>query len=107
MLDRTPVIDTPAVCLAAESRTIGDLFVERVQRDGSRIAFQQREHGQWIPTSWQHFHDRSAAIASMLVGLGLKVGDKICIVGSTRPEWCYADIAGHLAGLVTLGHTRP
>ena len=103
MLDRKTVIARPAVILAPESRHMGDLFIRRVERSSRQVAFRVRERGQWRSSSWQQFYDRAAAIASMLLDMGLELGDKICVIGPTRPEWCYADMAGHLAGLVTLG----
>ena len=103
MLDQPQQFAIPATYLTDDARTVGDLFVKRVERDGRRLAFKERQRSRWVPTTWQQFHDRSAAVASTLLEIGLEVGDKVCIIGSTSPAWCYADIAGHLAGLVTLG----
>ena len=42
-------------------------------------------------------------MATWLVDHGLQQQDKICIIGPTGPQWCIADMAGQLAGGVTLG----
>lgn len=103
MLDLATQLDRPAVILAGESRHLADMFNKRAQRNDHREAFRVRTASGWRATSWREFHDRSAAVASMLIDAGLATGDKICVIGSTRPEWNYADMGGHLAGIVTLG----
>ena len=94
---------TPAEYIARRSRTVGELFLKRVERDGDKPAFYFKEGGDWQPVSWTTFSARAAAIASYLLGLGLQVQDKVCMVGSTGPAWCYCDVGGLLAGAVTLG----
>ena len=79
------------------------MFLKRVERDGDRPAFYFKEGGEWQPVGWNTFSERSGAIASYLLGLGLQIQDKVCIVGSTGPAWCYCDVGGLLAGAVTLG----
>lgn len=96
-------IANPAEILAQTSRTIGDMFLTRVQKSAERPVWQQKKAGTWQVTTWQNFYDMSAAVASALMAKGLQAGEKICIIGSTRPEWCVADIGGLLAGAVTVG----
>ncbi len=103
MLDKPWQPTTPVTYRAKESRTIGDLFLRQVAARGDALAFQHKENGRWVETSWSQFCERSSAIAGFLMSRGIALGDKICIIGSTGPEWCYADIGGHLAGAVTLG----
>jgi long-chain acyl-CoA synthetase len=74
-----------------------------VERDGDRPAFYFKEGGEWQPVGWNTFAKRAGAIASYLLGLGLQIQDKVCVVGSTSPAWCYCDVGGLLAGAVTLG----
>jgi long-chain acyl-CoA synthetase len=103
MLDRHWQPTTPSEPLATRSRTIAELFTQRAERDATRVAIKQRQGDDWRPTTWQAFHDSAAAIAAFLMEQGIQPGDKVCIVGSTGAQWCYADIGGHLAGAVTLG----
>jgi long-chain acyl-CoA synthetase len=79
------------------------MFLKRVERDGEAPAFFFKQDGQWQPVSWNDFARQAGAIASYLMDLGLEVSDKICMVGSTGPAWCYCDIGGQLAGAITLG----
>ncbi len=94
---------TPAEYIARRSRTVGEMFLKRVERDGDKPAFYFKEGGDWQPVSWNTFSAQAGAIASYLLGLGLQVQDKVCMVGSTGPAWCYCDVGGLLAGAVTLG----
>jgi len=89
--------------MARHSDTVGRMFLSRVERDRDKPAFFFKQHDTWQAVSWSQFSGLSGAVASYLIGLGLDLGDKVCMVGSTRPEWCYCDIGGQLAGAVTLG----
>ena len=79
------------------------MFLERVKRDGDKAAFYFKDGGDWQSVGWNAFADHASAIASYLISLGLGLQDKVCVVGSTGPAWCYCDIGGQLAGAVTLG----
>jgi long-chain acyl-CoA synthetase len=103
MFDTERSTGTPAEYLARETDTIGRMFAARVARDGDKPAFHFKRNESWEPVTWNQFADFAGAVASYLLDLGLELGDKVCIVGSTRPEWCYCDIGGQLSGAVTLG----
>lgn len=103
MFDTQSTRGPSAEYIARRSVSLGDMFSKRVERDGDRPAFFFKEGGQWQPVGWNAFCERASAIASYLLGLGLQIQDKVCMVGSTGPEWCYCDIGGQLAGAVTLG----
>ena len=53
--------------------------------------------------SWREANEQARAFASWLITSGVEPGDKVCIVGSTRVEWCLADLGGQMVGCVTLG----
>ena len=103
MFDPSPPTAASAEYIARRTETVGEMFLERAARDGDKPAFYFKSGGQWQPVSWNGFAERAGAVASYLLGLGLQHGDKICMVGSTNPEWCYCDIGGQLVGAVTLG----
>ena len=103
MFDSDRSTGTPAEYIARRATTVGDMFLKRVERDGEKPAFYFKEGGEWQPVSWNAFAEHAGAIASYLLGLGLQIQDKVCVVGSTGPAWCYCDIGGLLAGAVTLG----
>jgi long-chain acyl-CoA synthetase len=89
--------------VAAKSRNLPDMFIKRVQKSASKTAYLTKVNGAWTPTTWQKFYDQSASFAGYLLAKGLGLEDKICIMGSTRPEWAICDMGGQLAGVVTVG----
>jgi long-chain acyl-CoA synthetase len=103
MFDTDGTTGTPAEYIARRAKTVGDMFLKRVERDGDRPAFYCKEGGEWQAVGWNTFAKRAGAIGSYLMGLGLQIQDKVCVVGSTSPAWCYCDVGGLLAGAVTLG----
>ena len=103
MFDTDRSTSTPAEYIARRAETVGEMFLKRVERDGDRPAFYFKDEDQWQPVSWNAFSEQAGAVASYLLGLGLQIQDKVCVVGSTGPAWCYCDVGGLLAGAVTLG----
>jgi long-chain acyl-CoA synthetase len=93
----------PSVMLAAQARTLADLFTQRVASSSARPAWFTKASGQWVPTTWSQFGDASDRLAAGLIDLGLEPGDRVAILGPTRPEWAIQDMAAQLAGCVSLG----
>ncbi|MBI1746485.1 MAG: long-chain fatty acid--CoA ligase [Acidobacteria bacterium] len=103
MLEKKRQVAQTTFNVAAESRTLPDLFLNRVRASGQRTAMLRKVDGRWLPTTWRQFYEQSAAIASYLLAHDIGRGDKICMLGSTRAEWCLCDMGGQLAGAVTVG----
>lgn len=94
---------TSLTLLAKESRTLPEMFLKRVERSFSKRAYLEKVNGRWVERTFGELYDRSARVATYLLSQGLKLGDKVCIMGATRPEWCICDLGGLLAGAVTVG----
>jgi long-chain acyl-CoA synthetase len=103
MFDTQSTAGTPAEYIGRRAETVGEMFLKRVERDGDKPAHYFKEGEAWQAVSWNEFFEQAGAIASYLLGLGLQIQDKVCVVGSTNPAWCYCDVGGLLAGAVTLG----
>ncbi len=101
MLETGPHV--PVHYLAAEARTLPDLFRLRARRSGPRPAMYRKRAGAWSKITWTEFHDAAARGAAALVELGLAPGDRVAILGPTQPEWAMFDMAAQLAGLVSFG----
>ncbi|MEZ4219398.1 MAG: long-chain fatty acid--CoA ligase [Polyangiaceae bacterium] len=103
MFDDTVLPKRPAKSVFPDATTLPRMFLERVKRSGPALAFQHKEDGHWKRSTWLQFHDAAASLATWLLDRDLRLGDKVTIVGSTRPEWCIADMGGLLSGAVTVG----
>lgn len=93
----------PVHNVALEATSLGDMFLRRVARDAPRTAYFHKDDGRWQPTTWGVFGDRAARVARGLVDLGLGAGDRLAVLGPTRPEWVVHDMGAQLAGCVSLG----
>jgi len=103
MFDGMAIAKKPATPLATVCRTLPEMFLQRVLRTPKRLAWKRKSGQRWVESNWSEFYEAAGAVATWLMDAGLSVGDKIAIVGSTRPEWCIADMGGLLAGAVTVG----
>lgn len=103
MLDKVHVPVTPARPVLPDAKTLPEMLRRRAQLTPDAVAFRVKDLGAWVQTTWQEFNARASAIASWLLDQGLATGDKLTIVGSTRPEWCLCDFGGLFAGAVTVG----
>jgi long-chain acyl-CoA synthetase len=103
MLDQVAVPKHPARPLAAVARTVPELFLKRVEQTPNARAWQRKVGTQWVSSSWRDFYRAAASVASFLMSRGIGLGDKVTVVGSTRPEWCISDVGGLLAGAITVG----
>ncbi|MDX1704747.1 MAG: AMP-binding protein, partial [Altererythrobacter ishigakiensis] len=79
-----------------------ELFLSRADQKGSAPFLAAKQNGEWVTRSWQETADQICLIAENLRKLGLKRGDRVCIVSENRPEWCIADIAIMAAGCVSV-----
>lgn len=103
MLDRARAPRHPARSIAPDVKTLPELFLTRVDRSPHAPAWRRKVEGKWTASTWRDFYEAAAACATWLLDAGLQRGEKLTIVGSTRPEWCIADVGGLLAGAVTVG----
>ena len=103
MLDRVRSPAHPVRPVTPNCKTLPELFLGRVDRSPHATAWKRKLDGQWVASTWRDFYEAAASLACWLMDAGLAPGDKVTIVGSTRPEWCVADVGGLLAGAVTVG----
>lgn len=103
MLDQVIPPARPSEPITPNAKTLPELFLSRADKTPSRTAWQRKVSGEWVKSSFRDFSEAAGSLAGYFMDAGLRVGDKITIVGSTRPEWCISDIGGLLAGGVTVG----
>jgi long-chain acyl-CoA synthetase len=78
----------------AADLTIPKLFYQQTAKFGKdRVAMREKEFGIWRPISWQDYLENVKYLALGLIGLGLKEGDKVAMIGDNRPEGLWAELA--------------
>jgi long-chain acyl-CoA synthetase len=75
------------------SKTLADLLVRSAELYGSRPAVRYKDGGAWVDRSFQEVLEIAKPLALGLVALGVEKGDRVSILGNTRPEWTYFDYA--------------
>jgi long-chain acyl-CoA synthetase len=81
-----------------KSKTLADLLPRAVQKYGSAPAIRFKQGEEWVDRSYEEVGETVQALALGLIDLGVAPGDKVSILGNTRPEWTYADFAALSVG---------
>jgi long-chain acyl-CoA synthetase len=75
------------------SKTIADLLPRAAAMYGSAVAVKYKEGDRWIDRTFNEVVEIVRPLAFGLVTLGVEKGDRVSILGNTRPEWTYFDFA--------------
>ena len=75
------------------SATIADLLPAAAEKYGDAPAMRYKRGDEWVDESFAELWVRVSEIALGLIDLGVKPGDRVCLLCNTRPEWTYADFA--------------
>jgi long-chain acyl-CoA synthetase len=82
-----------------QSVTLADLLPRAAEKFGTNGAFLFRnDAGAWETQSYGDVLDRVRALTLGLIDLGVSHGDRVAILGNTRPEWTLFDFAAMSAG---------
>src|SRR5688572_22761736 len=87
------------VAAGVGSRTVADLLPKSVAKYGpSRAVMFKDDSGHWVTRSYDEVGETVKRLSLGLIALGIEKGDKVAILGNTRPEWTYFDFAALTAG---------
>jgi long-chain acyl-CoA synthetase len=75
------------------SQTIADLLPRAAEMYGPQVAVKYKEGEQWVSRTFEEVREVVRPLAMGLVELGVEKGDRVSILGNTRPEWTYFDFA--------------
>lgn len=84
------------------NETLTSIFWARVETDGGRDAHMSKRGGRWIHLSWAEVGARVREVATGLLVLGLRPGEAVALLSSSRTEWVQADFAIMSAGGMTV-----
>lgn len=82
--------------------TLPAMFFDQAARMGDRPMLRVKRDGQWEQLSWRSVADQVVRAARGLAALGVRRGDRVCLVAENRPEWLIADLAIMSLGAVTV-----
>jgi long-chain acyl-CoA synthetase len=85
-----------------KSRTLADLLPLAARAYGDAPAVRYKEGDAWVDRSFNQVLEKVRALSLGLIDLGVEKGDKVSILGNTRPEWTYFDFAALSAGAVVV-----
>ena len=76
------------------SKTLADMLPNAAATHGSSGAFLFKDDsGNWVERTFDQVLAEVRALALGLIELGIGRGDKVAIIGNTRPEWTLFDFA--------------
>jgi long-chain acyl-CoA synthetase len=84
------------------SQTIADMIPLAATEYAEEIAVRFKRDGDWHDVSFAELGDIVQEIALGLIDLGIKPGERVCILANTRPEWSYVDMAATSVGAVVV-----
>ncbi len=81
---------------------MADLCGLAADKYADRRALTHKVGDEWVDVSYAELGRNVEEIALGLIDLGLEHGDKVSILGHTRPEWTYANFAILSCGTVSV-----
>jgi long-chain acyl-CoA synthetase len=84
----------------SEVRTIAELPDLAAGAYGEKPALRFRRDGGWVDRSYTELAATVDALARGLAARGVAAGDRVCLLGETRPEWSYVGLAVVAAGAI-------
>ncbi len=91
------------IVMTSERTNIVLYCQDQVKQYEDRPAYRSKRKGEWVSRSWREYGDTVKNFALGLLALGMKHGDVVAILGSTREEWDIADRASLAIGCVGVG----
>ena len=90
----------PGTAAGVASSTVADLLPLAAREHADRRAVMYKEEGasEWTSKTYRDVGEVVERLALGLIDLGIEKGDKVSILGNTRPEWTYFDFAALTAG---------
>src|ERR1051325_11061487 len=87
--------------LTRKSKSIAQLFAQRVHDTPEREAYRYPVGEQWRSMTWRQAGERVKAIAAGLMALGLHREERVGVLSNTRVEWLLCDLGILSAGGAT------
>ena len=82
---------------------LAEMFWNGVAKRGDLTLFRQKKYGLWQSLSWNEVGAIVREAGMGLLELGLEVGETTSILGNTRQEWLFSDLAALSCGCISSG----
>ncbi len=76
------------------------VFLNRVEMHGERTCVAFKKDGRYVDLSWNQMGEKVTYLASFLISMGIRKGDKVAIFSPNRYEWWVSDLAVLSVGAV-------
>lgn len=84
--------------------TFPKILRQNYERYGNKkVAMRKKDLGIWQEYTWENCYNVIKHLALGLLDLGLKWGDKVCIIGDSATEWFWAELAVQSIGGASVG----
>jgi long-chain acyl-CoA synthetase len=80
-----------------------EMFWNAVAKRGDATLFRQKKYGLWQSLSWNEVGQIVREAGMGLLELGFEIGETASILGNTRQEWLFSDLAALSCGGISSG----
>jgi long-chain acyl-CoA synthetase len=83
-------------------RSATEVWADRVAKGGDRLGYRFKQEGAWQDVSWKQADEQAREIAAGLISIGIRQGDRVCVLAQTRLEWLLVDLGVSMAGAASV-----
>lgn len=83
--------------------TLPKILRYNLEKYRKKVAMREKDRGIWKRYLWEDYYEKVKFLSLGLMSLGLKRGDKVALLGETKPEAFWGELATHTAGGVIVG----
>ena len=82
----------------AGSDTLVKLLKRNYEKYGDRkVALRVKVRGVWRTHTWKDHYEKVKYFSLGFISLGMEPGDKVSVLGESKPQWFWAELATHAA----------
>jgi len=83
--------------------TLPKILRDSCKKYTTQTAMREKDRGLWIRYSWEKYYEKVNLLSCGLASLGLQRGEKVALLGETKPEIFWAEFAVQSIGGIAIG----
>ena len=88
----------------ADLDTLPKLLKANCEKYGDKkLSMSVKDLGIWKPDTWKDYYDKVKYFSLGLISMGLEPGDRVAILGETKPESYWAELGAQAGGGAAVG----